>query len=99
MERVGFGKWDNSGPVIENYAIVKEAAQDEWDHCVKLAEEAGVAHLIDPVCLRDHCLVVANSGDPDPNVAARRAMWDIRSVPIKRGACCAGAADETYVPA
>lgn len=99
VERVSSEKCHCSGPDIGNHSVLDGDARVEWDRCLLVAEEAGLAHLIDPIWLRDHCLNHADGDPTDPDQTDRRAYWDIRSVPIKHGACCGGVADESHVPA
>jgi hypothetical protein len=98
-ERVSKEKCKYNGPDVGSQSLLDGEARVEWDRCVKIAEENGLAHLIDPIWLRDHCMD-HELGDPvDPLGSQRRAYWDIRSTPICNGISMGGVADESHVPA
>ena len=99
MERVSKEKCHCNGPDIGNQSLLDGDARVEWDRVCLLAEDNGLAHLIDPIWLRDHCLNVELGNPIDPLGTLRRMYWDVRSVPIHCGACGGGVADESHVPA
>jgi len=98
IERVSFGNWNSEcwPELPSSMPTVEGDAQVEWDRVMAVAEENDIAHCLDSVAVRDHCLKVALGGDPAGMFRTeRRAYWDFRSFPQKFGASCGGVADES----